>query len=70
MYVFQIFDYYSASGMTLLWVCFVECIAVAWAYGVGKFSRNIKEMVGFLPNVWLPICWSYLTPCITMVRVI
>jgi len=66
MYVFQIFDYYSASGMTLLWVCFCESIAIAWCYGVGKFATDIKTMVGFLPNIWLSIAWSYLTPILTM----
>ena len=33
MYIFQIFDYYSASGYTLLWVCFFEVVAVGWVYG-------------------------------------
>ncbi len=34
--MFQLFDYYSASGMALLWVCFCECITVAWFYGTSE----------------------------------
>uniref|UniRef100_A0A4W5N567 Transporter n=1 Tax=Hucho hucho TaxID=62062 RepID=A0A4W5N567_9TELE len=37
MYVFQLFDYYAASGVCLLWVAFFECIAVAWVYGADNF---------------------------------
>ncbi|CAG2105849.1 unnamed protein product, partial [Medioppia subpectinata] len=32
MYVFQLFDYYGASGLCLLWFCFFESIVIGWIY--------------------------------------
>ena len=33
MYVFQLFDFYSASGSALLWVSLFQSIAIGWIYG-------------------------------------
>ena len=41
MYIFQLFDYYAASGVCLLWVAFFECIAVAWVYG--EFCLSLRH---------------------------
>uniref|UniRef100_A0A2I3SAG1 Solute carrier family 6 member 8 n=1 Tax=Pan troglodytes TaxID=9598 RepID=A0A2I3SAG1_PANTR len=41
MYVFQLFDYYSASGTTLLRKAFWECVVVAWVYGADHFMDDI-----------------------------
>lgn len=65
MYVFQLFDYYSASGMSLLWVCFFEAITVAWLYGADRFYDNLETMLGFRINPWFGICWRWLTPVVT-----
>ncbi|KAK3539409.1 hypothetical protein QTP70_006464 [Hemibagrus guttatus] len=66
MYVFQLFDYYSASGMTLLWQAFWECVVVAWVYGADKFMDDIARMIGYRPFPWMKWCWSFLTPCVCM----
>lgn len=52
MYVFQLFDYYAASGVCLLWVAFFECIAVAWVYGEYRPSQILRrcEPVGLLTD--------------------
>ena len=33
MYVFQLFDNYSASGSALLWIALFQSIAIGWIYG-------------------------------------
>uniref|UniRef100_A0AAR2ILI5 Transporter n=1 Tax=Pygocentrus nattereri TaxID=42514 RepID=A0AAR2ILI5_PYGNA len=66
MYVFQLFDYYSASGMTLLWQAFWECVVVAWVYGADKFMDDIARMIGYQPFPWMKWCWSFITPCVCM----
>lgn len=65
IYVFQLFDYYAASGMCLLFLCFCECLVVGWIYGVDKFVDNIKEMIGYKPALWFALCWKYLSPILT-----
>uniref|UniRef100_A0A3Q2CZ19 Transporter n=1 Tax=Cyprinodon variegatus TaxID=28743 RepID=A0A3Q2CZ19_CYPVA len=66
MYVFQLFDYYSASGMTLLWQSFWECIVVAWVYGADRFMDDVARMIGYRPFPWMKWCWSFITPCVCM----
>uniref|UniRef100_A0A667Y3X2 Transporter n=1 Tax=Myripristis murdjan TaxID=586833 RepID=A0A667Y3X2_9TELE len=67
MYVFQLFDYYAASGVCLLWVAFFECIAVAWVYGADNFYDAIEDMIGYRPNPWMKWSWTIVTPFLCMV---
>uniref|UniRef100_A0A8C8MGH8 Transporter n=1 Tax=Oncorhynchus tshawytscha TaxID=74940 RepID=A0A8C8MGH8_ONCTS len=66
MYVFQLFDYYAASGVCLLWVAFFECIAVAWIYGADNFYDAIEDMIGYRPNPWMKWSWTFITPVLCM----
>ncbi|XP_073795901.1 sodium- and chloride-dependent creatine transporter 1 isoform X2 [Danio rerio] len=66
MYVFQLFDYYSASGITLLWQAFWECVVVAWVYGADRFMDDVACMIGYRPLPYMKWCWSYITPVVCM----
>uniref|UniRef100_A0A8D3CC58 Transporter n=1 Tax=Scophthalmus maximus TaxID=52904 RepID=A0A8D3CC58_SCOMX len=68
MYVFQLFDFYAASGVCLLWVAFFECIAVAWVYGVDNFYDALEDMIGYRPNAWMKWSWTIITPLLCAVR--
>nr|XP_022345993.1 sodium- and chloride-dependent creatine transporter 1-like isoform X2 [Crassostrea virginica] len=65
MYVFQLYDYYSTSGMVMLWVCFWECIVIGWIFGSEKFNDAIELMIGYRINKWFHFCWKYITPLVT-----
>jgi len=62
MYVFQIFDYYSASGIALLWVSFFQATAIGWVYGPKRMYTHFELMLGWKPDPWCMIGWVVLTP--------
>lgn len=65
MYLFQLMDYYSASGITLLFTVFFQTIAISWVYGAKRLSNNMKEMTGRRPNWYFIIGWTVFVPLIT-----
>ncbi|KAK6637309.1 hypothetical protein RUM44_007724 [Polyplax serrata] len=63
-YIFQLMDFYSASGMCLLWVCFFQTIAISWIFGSNKFVECVKEMTGRTPGFYWTISWKYFAPAV------
>uniref|UniRef100_A0A8C6TYH1 Solute carrier family 6 member 13 n=1 Tax=Neogobius melanostomus TaxID=47308 RepID=A0A8C6TYH1_9GOBI len=62
LYIFQLFDYYAASGMCLLLVAIFETVCVAWFYGADRFYDNIEDMIGYRPGPVMKYCWLFFTP--------
>ena len=65
--MFQIMDFYAASGLSLLWICFFETIAISWFYGVNRFARNIESMTGSKPHIFWYLCWAFFAPLVMAV---
>ncbi|XP_014240511.1 sodium-dependent dopamine transporter [Cimex lectularius] len=64
-YFFNLLDRYAA-GYSMLFAVFFESIAVAWIYGIDRFSNDIKDMIGFSPGIYWRVCWRFLAPLFLM----
>ncbi|XP_059221276.1 sodium- and chloride-dependent glycine transporter 1 isoform X2 [Stomoxys calcitrans] len=63
MYIVQLLDWYSASVSVIL-ICIIEVLIVAWIYGVDNFVDDIYFMLGKKPERIWHYCWKYVTPLI------
>ncbi|XP_068568249.1 solute carrier family 6 member 22, tandem duplicate 2 [Cebidichthys violaceus] len=64
LYIFQLFDYYACSGMTLLVFAILQSLCIGWIYGADRQYENIKDMIGYQPWPFMKYCWQYFTPAI------
>ena len=67
VYLFQLMDFYSASGMSLLWVCFFQTITIGWFFGTDKFCDAVEQMTGTKPGKFWYLCWKFLAPAVMLV---
>ncbi|XP_075152282.1 solute carrier family 6 member inebriated isoform X2 [Haematobia irritans] len=63
IYFFQLMDHYAAS-VTIMFLAFCQMIAIAWFYGTGRLSKNVKQMTGKAPSLYLKSCWILFGPCL------
>ncbi|XP_062853956.1 sodium- and chloride-dependent GABA transporter 2-like [Trichomycterus rosablanca] len=66
MYIFQLFDYYSGSGITILIFGLLESVCIGWVYGADRLYDNIEDMIGYRPMCFIKYCWKYVTPLVCM----
>lgn len=36
--------------------------------GADRFMDDVARMIGYRPFPWMKWCWSFVTPCVCMVR--
>ncbi|XP_065173508.1 sodium- and chloride-dependent GABA transporter ine isoform X2 [Atheta coriaria] len=61
IYFFQLIDHYAAS-ISIMYVAFIEIIAISWFYGVWRLSKNIEHMTGKQPSLYFKFCWTIAAP--------
>uniref|UniRef100_A0AAR2J0V7 Transporter n=1 Tax=Pygocentrus nattereri TaxID=42514 RepID=A0AAR2J0V7_PYGNA len=67
LYIFQLFDYYACSGMTLLLFAILQSVCIGWVYGADRLYNNIADMIGYQPLPLAKYCWKYVTPVLCSV---
>uniref|UniRef100_A0A8C7W587 Transporter n=1 Tax=Oncorhynchus mykiss TaxID=8022 RepID=A0A8C7W587_ONCMY len=65
-YWLEIFNSYVGS-VPLLIIAFFEIIAVAYIYGIGRFSDDLEFMTGHRPNIFWKVCWLVISPLMLIV---
>ncbi|CAG5121286.1 unnamed protein product, partial [Candidula unifasciata] len=61
MYIFVLFDWYISAFSSFV-IGILECVVVAWIYGVENIYDDIELMIGRRPPFLFAIMWKYITP--------
>ena len=67
MYLFNLMDYYSASGMPMLFLVMFQTIAINWVFGGDRFCECVKQMTGYRPPFIFYYCWMFFGPLVMIV---
>lgn len=67
-YVLNLLDTYCA-GVSLLTVATLEIAALMWIYGVGRFSSDVRFMLGAPPNLLFRLSWAVVSPLLLIVLI-
>ncbi len=65
-YLLELVDY-SVSGFPLLFIGFVEFIAINWIYGFSRFWQDVEMMIGSASMIYWKICWTVASPLVILV---
>ncbi|TRY69960.1 hypothetical protein TCAL_04885 [Tigriopus californicus] len=66
VYVFQLMDFYAASGMSLLWATFFQTFAICYCFGAKKLYTCIEHMTGQKISWYFYLCWMVISPAFMM----
>ncbi|XP_067653314.1 sodium- and chloride-dependent glycine transporter 2-like [Haliotis asinina] len=66
MYIFQLIDWYMAA-VFLFFAGFLECIVLAWIYGVNRLSADMELMTGRPTPCFFRVTWRYVTPAMLLI---
>ncbi|XP_046332791.2 sodium- and chloride-dependent glycine transporter 2-like [Haliotis rufescens] len=69
VYVFQLLDWYIVA-IFLIFSGLLECVIVAWIYGIDRFSDDIELMIGRPAPLFFKITWCYITPAMLLTTLI
>ncbi|XP_004597956.2 sodium-dependent neutral amino acid transporter B(0)AT1 [Ochotona princeps] len=65
-YWLSLLDNYVGS-IPLLIIAFCEMFAVAYIYGIDRFSKDVEFMIGHKPNIFWQVMWRVVSPLLMLV---